>query len=260
VILDSIFENRAKQLQGLKDTLPMSEIEKRAERYADNHKTIDFAAALKNGPLSVIAEVKKASPSKGLICADFDPVRIAREYESGGAAAVSVLTEETYFQGSSAYLEAIRKEISLPILRKDFIFDEWQICESRLIGADAILLIAAMLSEERLKSLLSYTHGLGLEALVEAHCEREIEAAANAGAKVIGVNNRNLYDFSVDTDCAVRLSALLPKDAVFVAESGIKSRGDALKMRRAGADAILVGEALMTAKDIKAALCELRVE
>lgn len=260
MILDSIFANRAKQLLKLKEKTPISEIEKRAQRYAENNKTIDFAAALQKDSLSVIAEVKRASPSKGMICAEFDPVRIAREYESAGAAAVSVLTEETYFLGSAAYLEAIRKAVSLPILRKDFIFDEWQICEARLIGADAILLIAAMLDEKRLKTLLAYARGLGLEGLVETHNEHEVEAAVNAGAKIIGVNNRNLHDFSVDTDLAVRLSELLPKDAVFVAESGIKNRGDACKMRKAGADAVLVGEALMTAKDVKTALQELRVE
>lgn len=260
MILDSIFENRAKQVKAQKEEKTTKQIEKEAESYALCRPTLSFAAALKTDSLSVIAEVKKASPSKGLICADFDPVGIARAYEKSGAAAVSVLTEETYFQGSAVYLEAIRKEISLPILRKDFIFDEWQICQARLIGADAILLIAAMLKEERLRQLLSYAKNLGLAALVETHNEHEIDAAANAGAEIFGVNNRNLYDFSVDTDCAVRLSGLLPEGAAFVAESGIKSRDDALKMRTAGADAILVGETLMTAPDIEKTLSTLRVK
>lgn len=258
MILDSIFANRKKQLDILKEKTPTAQIEDEARRFAQRHETKDFAGALRGGRLSVIAEVKKASPSKGLICENFDPVGIAREYERSGAAAVSVLTEETYFRGSADYLKAIRKEISLPILRKDFIFDEWQICEARLIGADAVLLIAAMLSESRLKELLKYARSLSLEALVETHNEREVEAAQRAGAAVFGVNNRNLNDFSVDTGCACRLSKLLPEGAVFVAESGIKNGNDAKKMREAGADAVLVGEALMTADSISQKLDELR--
>lgn len=260
MILDSIFSNRAGQIAALKERKPTALIEREAACYALTHKTKDFAGALRGGRLSVIAEVKKASPSKGVICENFNPVGIAKQYEQAGASAVSVLTEESYFQGSSKYLEAIRQEIKLPILRKDFIFDEWQVCEARLIGADAILLIAAMLDTERLSKLLNYAKGLGMQALVETHDEREVSAAIKAGATVFGVNNRSLNDFSVNLGCACGLASLLPKDAVFVAESGVHTAADAKRMRQAGADAVLVGEALMRAPSISEKLAELRAE
>lgn len=260
MILDDIFANRRKQVEMLKREKPFSELEKEAEAFAAGHKTRGFSAALKKNGLSVIAEVKKASPSKGIIKADFDPVKTAVEYEKGGADALSLLTEQTYFLGSAEYLERIRQKVELPILRKDFIFDPWQICQARLIGADAILLIAAMLDTKTLGRLISYAAGLGLEALVETHCKSEIESACEAGAKIFGINNRNLKDFSVDTDCAAALSGLLPPGSVFVAESGIKTRGDALKMRKAGADAVLIGEALMRAEDINSKLSEFSIK
>lgn len=260
MILDDIFENRKRQVELKKRERTMSQIEKEVQAYCRAHKTKDFAAALRGDTLSVIAEVKKASPSRGVICADFDPLAIAKKYEMAGAAAISVLTEETYFQGRIGYLEMISRKVPLPILMKDFIFDEWQICEARLVGADAILLIAAMLSSDRLKQLLNYAKAVGLAALVETHDEAEVAAAVEAGAEIYGVNNRNLRDFSIDTDCACRLSEFLPKEAVFVAESGIKNREDAEKMRGAGADAILVGEALVTADDLNEKLKELRVK
>lgn len=260
MILDDIFLNRKKQVEEQKKQKPTAVLKKEAEAYAAEHPTRGFSRALcRGGRLNVIAEVKKASPSLGVICEDFDPVAIARRYESAGAAALSVLTEETYFQGSAAYLEEIRKNVNLPILRKDFIFDERQVLEARLIGADAVLLIAAMLSPEELSHLLKFAEGLGLEALVETHCEREVEAAAAAGAKIFGVNNRNLKDFTVDLSCAARLAPLLPPDAVFVAESGIRTAADARAMKKAGARAVLVGEALMTSPDIAVKLEELRV-
>ncbi len=260
MILDSIFENRKKQIEGQKENCPLALIEQRAFDFAATHKTKDFAAALRGDTISVIAEVKKASPSKGVICERFDPVGIAKIYEASGAAAISVLTEETYFQGSSVYLEAIRKEVSLPLLRKDFIFDEWQICEARLLGADAVLLIAAMLSVERLKNLREYASQLGLQALVETHNENEVEAAIEAGAVIFGVNNRNLADFKVDLNCAERLSKLLPKGSVFVAESGIITGADAQRMRNAGAHAVLVGESLMRAQSVEKKIKELSLK
>lgn len=260
MILDSIFENRRKQIAALKELKTTVQIELEAADYAKEHKTKDFARALRGDRLCVIAEVKKASPSKGIICEDFDPVSIARQYEKAGASAISVLTEETFFQGSAAYLKAIRREVGLPILRKDFIFDEWQICEARLIGTDAILLIAAMLDTPTLARLRGYAESLSLQALVEAHNEREIESAVTAGAAVFGVNNRNLNDFNVDIGTACRLSRLLPAGAVFVAESGVHTAADAKLLRDAGADAVLVGEALMRAPSIAEKLTELRVD
>jgi indole-3-glycerol phosphate synthase len=260
MILDSIFANRKNQIAALKEKTSTSALEKQAFDYAKSNNTKDFAGALKGSHLNVIAEVKKASPSKGLICENFEPVSIARQYEDEGASAVSVLTEESYFMGSAEYLKAIRKEIALPILRKDFIFDEYQICEARLIGADAILLIAAMLDTPMLTRLLNYAESLDLQALVETHSEEEVENAVKAGASVFGVNNRNLYDFSVDLGCALRLGALLPKGSVFVAESGVHNAEDARRMREAGADAVLVGEALMRAPSISEKLAELKVD
>lgn len=260
MILDKIFENREKQVAAQKEQCPIEKIEQRAAEFAKTHKTRNFAAALRQSRLSVIAEVKKASPSKGVICENFDPVSTAKQYEQGGAAAISVLTEETYFQGSGEYLKAIRQEVNLPLLRKDFIFDEWQICEARLLGADAILLIAAMLEKNRLKELREYAQKLGLQALVETHNEKELEVAVFAQAQIIGVNNRNLLDFKVDIACAERLAKILPKEAVFVAESGIFTREDAKRMHAAGADAILVGESLMRSESIGEKLWELRVE
>lgn len=259
MILDSIFENRKKQIAVLKEQRSFELIENQAHEYAETHKTRDFAAALCKNRLAVVAEVKKASPSKGVICENFDPVSIAKHYEKGGAAAISVLTEESYFQGSGAYLEAIRREVNLPLLRKDFIFDEWQICEARLLGADAILLIAAMLDKNTLKRLREYAENLGLQALVETHNEREVETAKSAGAKIFGVNNRNLNDFNVDLATAERLAKFLPGDAVFVAESGIFTKEHATRMKNIGADAILVGESLMRADSIEDKLNELRV-
>jgi Indole-3-glycerol phosphate synthase len=259
MILDSIFENRRKQVAAQKAQKPAARIEREAEAYAATHPARDFAKALRGEGLSVIAEVKKASPSKGLIRADFYPVEIAEQYERAGAAAISVLTEESYFQGSAAYLTAIRQAVALPLLRKDFIFDEWQICEARLIGADAVLLIAAMLDTQTLERLRKYAEELGLAALVETHSEKEAESAIRAGTSIFGVNNRNLLDFAVDTGTACRLAPLLPPGAVFVAESGVRTAQDAQKMRAAGADAILVGEALMRAPSIAEKLAELRV-
>jgi indole-3-glycerol phosphate synthase len=259
MILDDIFKNRAIQVARQKERLPFAEIEHRAFEFAAGHKANNFAAALKKDSVSIIAEVKKASPSKGLICKDFDPVKIAGRYQAAGAAAISVLTEESYFQGSGAYLEAIRAKVELPLLRKDFIFDEWQLCEARLLGADAVLLIAAMLEPKELKRLYEFAISLGMQVLVETHNEDEIEEAKAAGAQIFGVNNRNLFDFTVDLCCAERLSKLLPKDSVFVAESGIFDRADVVRMRDAGADAVLVGESLMRAPSIEQKIIELSV-
>jgi indole-3-glycerol phosphate synthase len=208
----------------------------------------DFFAALqkpRRGNVSLIAEVKKASPSAGVICADFDPVRIARAYEEAGASCLSVLTDEQFFQGSLDYLRQIRGAVQIPLLRKDFIIDERQIVEALDAGADAILLIVRILDDARLKHFHALAAQAGLAALVEVHNEAELDRALTIGARLIGVNNRDLDTFVVDLGTTERLAARVPKDVLLVAESGIHKRADVERVQRAGARAILVGESLM---------------
>ncbi len=216
-----------------------------------------FAQALKKQGLSFICEVKKASPSKGLIAKDFNPLRQAKAYEAAGAAAISCLTEPDYFLGSNVYLTEIAQNVNLPVLRKDFTVDAAQIYEAKLIGADAVLLITALLDEERLKEYLTIAQNVGLDVLTEVHDEAELETALNAGAEIIGVNNRNLRDFTVDLTTSLRLKKLVPPGITFVAESGIKTRADTAQLEAAGADAVLIGETLMKSSNVQAALKEL---
>jgi len=225
----------------------------------------DFAGALRQpnrGPIALIAEVKKASPSAGVICPDFDPERIAREYEAGGARCLSVLTDEKFFEGSLAILKQIRGAVKLPLLRKDFIIDERQILEAIAWGADAILLIVAILSAAQLAAYHSLASEAGLAALVEVHDEAELEQAVAVGARLIGVNNRDLKTFKVELSTTERLAARLREcpgreQRLIVAESGIRTRADVERLARAGADAFLVGESLMRDGDIKARMAEL---
>ena len=220
----------------------------------------DFFAALAHprvGDIGLIAEVKKASPSKGVICPDFDPVRIAREYEAAGASCLSVLTDEKFFQGSLDYLRAIRQAVKLPLLRKDFIIDERQILEAIEWGADAILLIVAILDDARLKRFHDLAAEAGLAVLVEVHDEEEMDRALAIGAPLIGVNNRNLKDFVVDLAVTERLAAKLTKDQLLVAESGIFTRADVDRLKACGSRAILVGESLMRSGNIGAAVGQL---
>lgn len=225
----------------------------------------DFSQALRHppkGPVALIAEVKKASPSAGVICPDFDPVRIARAYEAAGAACLSVLTDAPFFQGSLAYLRQIRAAVGLPLLRKDFILDARQILEAIEWGADAILLIVAILPEARLRRLHTLAAQAGLAVLVEVHDEAELERALAAGAQLIGVNNRNLKTFQVDLATTERLAARLRQAPagparLLVAESGIRSRADVTRLRHAGAQAILVGESLVNQGDIGAKVADL---
>ena len=205
-----------------------------------------------------ICECKKASPSKGLIAPEFPYLQIAKEYEAAGAAAISVLTEPKWFLGRDAYLREIAAEVKIPCLRKDFTVDEYMIFEAKVLGAAAVLLIVSLLDGPTLRRFIEICDGLGLSALVEAHDEAEIETALKAGARIIGVNNRNLKDFSVDTGNSGRLRSRVPKGIIFVAESGIKTAEDVAALRRAGVNAVLVGEALMTAPDKRAALNRLR--
>jgi len=217
-----------------------------------------FEKALKKPDISFICECKRASPSKGLIAPEFPYLQIAREYEAAGAACISVLTEPKWFLGSGACLKEIAKAVSVPCLRKDFIVDAYMIYEAKLLGAEAVLLICSILSKGQLAEYIGICDELGLSALVEAHDEAEVEMALRAGARVIGVNNRNLRDFSVDTENSGRLRALIPREAVFVSESGVRCAEDVERLREIGADAVLVGEALMRAEDRKAKLDELR--
>lgn len=220
----------------------------------------DFRAALAAPGLSVIAELKKASPSKGLISPDFEKIFLkqARAYEQGGAAAISCLTEPQFFQGSDAYLKAVREEAGLPILRKDFTIDEYQIYEARCLGADAVLLICSLLSEAQLAEYLAQARELGMHALVEAHTAAEARTALAAGAEIIGVNNRNLQDFSVNPLNSLRLRAEIPAEKIFVAESGVTRPSDCAALKAAGVAAVLVGEALMRADDPARFLKEMR--
>lgn len=217
-----------------------------------------FEKALRGGDIAFICECKKASPSKGLIAPDFPYADIAREYEEAGAACVSVLTEPKWFLGDDRYLREISAAVSIPCLRKDFTVDEYMIWQAPLLGASAVLLICSILDEETLRRSLALCDRLGLSALTEAHSEAEIAMALRAGARVIGVNNRNLRDFSVDVENSRRLRSLVPDDVCFVAESGISSAADVEALRSAGVNAVLIGERLMRAPDRKAALRELR--
>ena len=217
-----------------------------------------FEKALKKPGLGFICEVKKASPSKGLIAESFPYTEIAKDYEKGGADCISVLTEPRWFLGDDRYLKEISSLVKIPCLRKDFVVDEYMIYEAKLLGASAVLLICAVLSEERVKEYLGLCDELGLSALVEAHDEREVEAAIRSGAGIIGVNNRNLKDFSVDRENSIRLRKMIPEDIVFVSESGVKSRQDVTELESMGADAVLVGESLMRAEDRIAKLKELK--
>ncbi len=217
-----------------------------------------FENALKKPGISFICECKKASPSKGLIAPDFPYLNIALDYEKAGADCLSVLTEPTRFLGSDDYLREIAKAVKLPCLRKDFTVDPYMIYEAKLLGASAVLLICSLLAPATLTEYMGICDDLGLSALVETHDEKEVTTALNAGARVIGVNNRNLKDFTVDTGNSERLRALVPKDILFVSESGIKTREDVEIAEKIGADAVLVGETLMRALDKKAALNELK--
>jgi len=218
----------------------------------------DFRAALEApGGFRVIAEIKKASPSRGVIRADFDPVRIAETYARHGAAALSVLTDEKYFQGRIEHLDRIRAAVPLPILRKDFVLDPWQLRESRARGADAILLIAAVLTPADLRALHAEARRLGLQVLVEIHDEPELDAAVEAGAEIIGINNRDLRTFEVSLETTRRLSPKIPPGAVGVCESGIHTRDDLIAMARCGIRCFLIGESLMSAPDPGEKLAEL---
>jgi indole-3-glycerol phosphate synthase len=257
MILDEIVKSKKESLARSKLNIPVSELEALSSKRPPPR---DFASALQGDGVNLIAEVKRASPSKGPIRTDLDVVKLARTYAQNGAAAISVLTEERYFHGTLEELSAISKELQgskIPLLRKDFIFDAYQVHESRAFGADALLLIVAILSNEQLRELLSLSHNLGMQCLVEVHNEAEIESALLNGAHIIGINNRDLKTFTTDLATTKRLRPLLPPDYIVVSESGIENRGDVQMLREWGVDAILVGEALVTAGDVARKMREL---
>ncbi|HJC25295.1 MAG TPA: indole-3-glycerol phosphate synthase TrpC [Candidatus Eisenbergiella merdavium] len=257
-ILEEIAEYTKERVHAARLQVPLEEVRRQAKELSSDG--FAFEAALKKQGLSFICECKKASPSKGVIAADFPYLQIAREYEAAGADCISVLTEPKWFLGSERYLKEIAGTVSVPCLRKDFVVDEYMIYEAKTLGASAVLLICAILSQEQLKEYLGLCDCLGLSALVEAHDEAEVKMALRADARIIGVNNRNLKDFSVDAGNSLRLRSLIPEGVLFVSESGVRDAEDAKRLRAAGADAVLVGEALMRAQDKKRKLQELRQE
>lgn len=256
-ILDTIARYARVRIARDKASISSGEMRERAF-YLGRGNGRAFSAALAKPGLRFICEIKKASPSKGLIDPVFDYRKTASEYESAGADAVSVLTEPRWFQGSDEIFRNVRSLIRTPMLRKDFVVDDYQIYQARCLGADCILLICALLDTETIRSYLGICEKLGLAALVEAHDEEEIRSAVRAGAGIIGVNNRNLKDFSVDLRNASRLRDLIPRDVLYVAESGVKTAGDVRKLYQTGADAVLVGEALMRSPDKQRLLDDFR--
>lgn len=252
-ILDAIAEYARERVCNAKSKISLEEI-KRLALSADCNTCFPFEKALSGENISFICECKKASPSKGLIAEDFPYLKIAKEYEAAGASCISVLTEPKWFLGKDEYLKEISNTVSIPCLRKDFTVDEYMIYEAKLLGTSAVLLICSILSADNLKYYIELCDQLGLSALVEAHDETEIDMAVNAGARIIGVNNRNLKNFDVDINNSGRLRHLVPENILFVAESGINSRQDIEALEKAKVDAVLIGETLMRSTDKKAML------
>jgi indole-3-glycerol phosphate synthase len=253
-MLDKIIARKREEVEQIKKVATITYLQ---ERIARQKPPLDLAPALKGDHIRLIAEVKQASPSRGMLSPNFNPIELARSYAEGGAAAISVLTEANYFMGSIEHLAAIKEVAGLPLLRKDFIFDSYQVYESRAYGADALLLIVAILSQEQLKEFVSLSHSLGLRCLVEVHNKGEVERAVLSEAEIIGINNRDLDTFTVDITATRRLRPLIPQERIVISESGIKSKRDIEKLGKWGVDAVLVGEALVTAGDVLAKMKEL---
>lgn len=257
-ILDQLADHARERTAQDKRKIPAQEMRQLAMSLPKGN--FSFEKALAGPDIALICECKKASPSKGLIAPEFPYLKIAEEYEAAGADAISVLTEPKWFLGSDEYLREIAGHVSIPCLRKDFTVDEYMIYAAKVLGASAVLLICSILTESEIREYIGICDELGLSALVEAHEEREAETALRAGARVIGVNNRNLKDFTVDTTNSRRLRSLIPPEVLFVSESGVRSAGDIQILREIGADAALVGETLMRSEDKKKKLKELRGE
>lgn len=258
-ILSEIAARTRQRVEQRKSQRPIEALMERVSRLPVQD-TFPFQRALEGTGMSFLCEVKKASPSKGVIATEFPYLDIARAYEAAGAAALSVLTEPYYFQGRDSYLREIAGTVSIPILRKDFTVDPYMIYEAKALGASAVLLICAILGQGELREYLALAHSLGLSALVEAHTEAEVEMALAAGASIIGVNNRDLKTFQVDLEHSRRLRGMVPRDRLFVSESGIKTREDILLLQEMGVNGVLIGETFMRSPDKAAALARLRGE
>ena len=256
-MLDEIVSKTEERLIEAKRNKSLDEIKEEVLKL-DITQDFPFKKALNDPQIAIISEVKRASPSKGLIAEDFDYVAIAKEYEAAGASAISVLTEPYFFKGSDDYLKEISENVSIPILRKDFVIDEYMIWEAKLLGASAILLIVSMLSTVQLKTYLDLAHRLGLSAIVETHDSQEVMTAMTVGAEIIGVNNRNLKDFTVDIENSISLRRCVSGDVIFISESGIKTPEDVRKLKENNVDAVLIGETLMKSDDKKAMISELK--
>lgn len=262
-ILDQLADYARERTERAKQRVSLEGIRRQAEEAAGQRigaadQGFLFEKALRKPDLAFICECKKASPSKGLIAPEFPYLQIAREYEAAGADCISVLTEPKWFLGSDDYLREIAQEVSIPCLRKDFTVDEYMIYEAKVLGASAVLLICSILDREQLRAYRELCDELGFSALVEAHDDREVEKAIQAGARIIGVNNRNLKDFSVDTENSSRLRRMIPREILFVSESGVRDAVDVAKLREIGADAVLIGETLMRAPDKRTKLHKLK--
>lgn len=258
-ILLRIFDHKKQEVAAARSAVPRQELLQRIADLEDRPRGFVPAlrAAEESGWIPVIAEVKKGSPSRGVIRADFDPIAIAESYEKSGASAISVLTDEQFFLGHLSYLALIREQVRLPLLRKDFIFDPYQVYEARAAGADAILLIAAMLDLPRLRDLADLARELSLDVLLEVHDERELETALQVNVELLGINNRSLRTFVTDIATTERLAKLVPGDRMIISESGITTRADILRLVGAGAHGFLIGESLMREEDPGAKLLEL---
>ena len=255
-ILDKLADYARERVETSKKNISLEEMKEQALKLPKGN--FEFENALKKKDIAFICECKKASPSKGIIAEEFPYLQIAKEYEKAGADCISVLTEPKWFLGSDEYLKEIANSVSIPCIRKDFTVDEYMIYEAKVLGASAVLLICSILSEDKIKEHIKICDSLGISALVEAHDENEVKIALNAGARIIGVNNRNLKDFSVDTDNSKKLRSLIPGNVVFVSESGVQNADDVAKLREIGASAVLIGETLMRAEDKTAKLAELK--
>lgn len=255
MILDRIVKKTKIRVEAAKLNLPLKELIKTIE--LDENLSFIFEKKLKNDRINFICEVKKASPSKGIIAKDFNPVKIAEEYEQAGADCISVLTEPDFFLGHNDYLKEIKSKVNIPILRKDFTIDSYQIYEAKSIGADCILLICSILTDKELKEFIEISDKLGLSALVEAHDEEEVIRAINVGARMIGVNNRNLKTFEVDINNSLELRKIVPNDIIYISESGIRDVADIRRCIDANINAVLIGETLMRSSNKKEMLDQL---